>query len=91
MKHRNPIRFGWPLLIWCLALAALTGCSKVTRENYDKLKMGMDYAEVVQLLGDPETCEATMGMKSCTWGKDPKIIKIRLVADKVILFESQGL
>ena len=91
MKHRNPIQFRWPFLILCLVLAGLAGCSKVTRENYDKLKMGMDYAEVVQLLGDPENCEAAMGMKSCTWGKDPKTIKIQLMADKVILFESHGL
>ena len=24
------------------------GCSKLTTENYDKLKMGMDYKEVVE-------------------------------------------
>lgn len=91
MKYRNAIRVRWPLLILCLALVTLMGCSKVTRENYDKLKMGMDFAEVVQLLGDPENCEAALAMKSCIWGKDPKTIKIQLIADKVILFESRGL
>jgi hypothetical protein len=74
-----------------LAALALAGCSKVTQENYDKLKMGMDYAEVVQLLGEPEQCESLIAAKSCTWGKAPKTIAIQLVADKVILFQGQGL
>jgi hypothetical protein len=53
--------------------------------------MGMDYAEVVQLLGEPEKCDSVVGVKSCTWGKVPKTIKIQLVADKVVLFQSEGL
>jgi hypothetical protein len=74
-----------------LAALALAGCSKVTQENYDKLKMGMDYAEVVQILGEPTQCEALIAAKSCVWGKAPKTITIQLVGDKVILFQGQGL
>jgi hypothetical protein len=74
-----------------LAALALAGCSKVTQENYDKLKMGMDYAEVVQLLGEPDQCEAMIAAKSCVWGKAPRTITIQLVADKVVLFQGQGL
>ncbi len=89
MKNlRNPSRLG--LLSLALAIA-LAGCSKVNQQNYDKLKMGMSYAEVVQLLGEPEQCESLVAFKSCTWGKDPKTITIRLVGENVILFESKGL
>ncbi len=77
-----------------LAVAAgvgLLGCGKVNKENYGKLKMGMGYEEVTAILGEPENCDALIAFKSCVWGKDPKTITVRLVADKVILFESQGL
>ena len=91
MNHRNQSQVRLPILILCLAFAGLIGCRKVTKENYDKLKMGMDYTEVIQLLGDPEKCDTVVAVKSCTWGNDPKTITIRLVADKVVLFENQGL
>ena len=81
----------WPLAWLCAALAGLPGCGKVNKENYDKLKMGMGYAAVVEILGEPERCDALLAAKSCVWGKDAKTIKIQLVGDHVILFESQGL
>ncbi len=69
----------------------LAGCGKVNKENYDKLKMGMDYNEAVAILGEPEKCEALLAAKSCTWGKAPKTITIQVVGDKVVLFQSEGL
>jgi len=79
-------------LVAVLALVlGLAACSKVNRQNYDQLKLGMGYAEVVALLGEPAQCDALVGFKSCVWGKGDKTITIRLVSDKVILFESQGL
>ncbi len=83
-----------PQLMPALALAialVLPGCSRLTQENYDKLKIGMPYTEVVQLLGEPEQCESLVGFKSCTWGKEPRTITVRFVADNVILFEGKGL
>lgn len=71
--------------------SGLTACSKVNRENYDKLRMGMDYKEVVQLLGEPERCESLVSAKSCTWGEAPKTITVQLIGDKVILFQGEGL
>lgn len=32
----------------------LIGCSKLNKENYDKLKVGMGYEEVVAILGKPD-------------------------------------
>ncbi|MCK4502930.1 MAG: DUF3862 domain-containing protein, partial [Desulfuromonadales bacterium] len=45
----------------------LSGCNKVTKENYDKIKMGMSYNEVVQLIGTPEGCLEALGISSCAW------------------------
>ena len=78
-------------LFCMLSILAISGCSKVTRENYDKLKVGMEYAEVVQILGEPGSCESLLAAKNCVWGKDPKTISVRLIGDKVILFSSSGL
>ncbi|MGZ8217939.1 DUF3862 domain-containing protein [Methylomagnum sp.] len=71
--------------------SGLAGCSKVNRENYDKLKMGMDYGEVIQILGEPANCDNLITAKSCVWGKAPKTITVQLIGDKVILFQGEGL
>ena len=64
------------------------GCSKVTKESYDKLEMGMEYSEVSALLGNPDSCTESMGAKSCTWGNEAKNIKVNFLADKTMVFSS---
>ncbi len=91
MTQANKTATRFPITIVVLFCIGLLGCSKSNKENYDKLEMGMAYDEVIKLLGDPNQCESLMAVKSCTWGKTPKTIKIRLIADKVVLFESEGL
>ena len=76
------------ILLLCLHL---TGCSNLTQENYDKLKIGMSFQEVERLLGSGPTCDSVMGMKSCTWGTDDKFVKIQFMADKVVLHAAKGL
>jgi hypothetical protein len=80
-------------IIWIaiVAFAALSGCSKVTTENYAKLEMGMEYQQVVALLGDPDHCDSVLMAKNCVWGTPPKTISIQLVSDKVALFQAEGL
>lgn len=78
-------------LLGILLLAILAGCGKLTQENYDQLKMGMSYQEVVTLLGDPERCDSTLGVKSCVWGKEPKTITVRFAGDTTVFFSSEGL
>lgn len=78
-----------------LALAALllaTGCNKLTKQNYDKLKTGMSYAEVTAILGKADSCSETLGVSNCTWGKDEaKRVNIVFLADKATAFSDQGL
>lgn len=81
----------WLAVALLLGILALFGCSKTTRENYEKLKVGMPYDAVVQILGDPDDCRDAMGARSCTWGDDKTQIKIQFIADKVVIFSAKGL
>lgn len=78
-----------------LAVAAfallLAACSRLTVENYDKLRVGMRYDEVKQILGAPEKCSDVLTVKSCTWGDDKRFIQVNFVADQVVLFNSSNL
>jgi hypothetical protein len=67
------------------------GCSKLNRENYDKVKVGMDYEQVIGIIGDPDKCDAALGAKNCVWGDDAKNVTIKFVGDKVVLPSMKGL
>ena len=90
MNHR-------PALIVIIALIAativflLTGCSKLTQENYDKISMGMNFDEVISILGEADACSGTVGVESCTWGGENTHIKINFVGKKVVLYSAKGL
>lgn len=72
-------------------VAALSGCSKLTPENYDKIRMGMRYTEVKAILGEPAHCNDVLAVKACTWGDDKRYINVNFVADQVVLFNSANL
>ena len=80
------------LVICMFSILALSGCSKVSKENYDKIKNGMNYEEVVGILGKPDTCEEPiMKTKSCMWVSSDKQIKIKFAADIVAWRSSEGI
>lgn len=92
MERVKPMinRIGLTLCIF--SILAFTGCSKVNKENYDKIKIGVEYEKVVEILGEPNTCEETiLETKSCTWGSSEKQIEIKFVGDTVIWRSSKGL
>ncbi len=72
------------------AAMLFAGCGKVTSENYDKIKTGMAYEEVIEILGDADKCESGFGAKNCQWGSDEKNITINFLADKVIVYTKEG-
>jgi hypothetical protein len=78
-------------LLLVAALLTLAGCSKVNKENYDKIKVGMDKTEVEAIIGSADSCEEKTLHTNCVWGNDEKNITITLVSDKVTLFSSKGL
>ena len=79
----------------CSGPLLLSACSPVTQENYDKLGMGMKYAEVTEILGEPSECKELMQIKQCRWGETSKeggaSISVNFVGNNVVLFSSSGL
>ena len=73
-----------------LVLLVFMGCSKLSKENYDKIQVGMSYAQVTDIFGKATNCDSFAGMSDCTWGDDKHYIKVKLVADKVMFMHSQG-
>lgn len=69
----------------------LAACGKLTVENYDKLKVGMPYTEVKQLLGTPAHCSDVLGVKSCTWGDETRHITVNFIGDQVVIFTAENI
>ena len=80
------------LAIFLFSVFTMVGCDTVNKENYDKIKIGMSYEEVVGILGNPDTCEdPIVKTKSCMWVSSDKQIKIKFVADIVAWRSSEGI
>ncbi|ATG57841.1 DUF3862 domain-containing protein [Pseudoalteromonas sp. 13-15] len=78
-------------LLIIAATLSLAACSKVTVENYEKIKIGMDKAEVEAVLGSADNCVEKTLHTNCVWGDESKNIEITLVSDKVTLYSKHGL
>ncbi len=80
-----------PITVIIFVSLFIFACSKVTQENYEKIKLGMAYEEVVDILGKAQECDSSIGMTNCRWESNGKYIKIQFIADKVVLFSAKGL
>ena len=78
-------------LILTAALILLSGCSKLTKENYDKIKTGMEYNEVVSLIGKPEGCSEALGLSRCKWKSGGATVKISFISNQVTLVSGKQL
>jgi hypothetical protein len=87
--NRKPFRYF--IIVLLAALLLVAGCSKLTQENYDKITMGMNYDEVISILGEADECSGAVGVEKCTWGGGEKYIKVNFIGKKVVLFSSKGL
>jgi hypothetical protein len=79
------------MIVLMLIGAMLLSCSKLTVENYAKIKTGIGYDEVVSILGKPDSCSEALFVKGCVWGNDQKNISVSFVSDKVILSSSRNI
>ena len=52
-------------LIIMMGVLLLWGCSKLTQENYDKIKPGMTYGQVKAIIGNPDECDSAFAVKKC--------------------------
>ena len=78
-------------LVVMLTVLLIAGCGKLTMENYNKLKMGMSYDEVVKIIGSPDKCSEVMGMRNCQWGDEKKSVNVTFAGDKALVFTCDGL
>ena len=79
------------LIIALSLLAMLTGCSRLTMENYSKIKIGTEYAGVVKILGKPDNCSEALFVRNCIWGNEQKNITVNFAGNNVILFSSENI
>lgn len=77
------------LVVAGLVLAACG--SKVSLENYGKLRTGQSYEDVTQILGDPARCDEILGIRTCVWGDEQRGISVNFVAGQVMLFSAKNL
>jgi len=82
-----PIR----LLALVLLVLVASACSRLTVENYDRLRVGMRYEEVREVLGPPTRCSDLLTVRSCTWGDDTRYVRVSFVADQVVVFHAENL
>jgi len=80
-----------PILLLLSLAVMLAGCSKLTAENYARIKIGMEYSQVVGILGTPDSCSEALFVKSCLWGNDTRNITVNFVADKAMLSGSKNI
>ncbi len=75
----------------CVLCFLLLACSKLTNENYSKIKIGMSFTDVTSLIGNPTSCDDAVGVKSCRWGDDKRNITVNFVGDQVILHAAENI
>lgn len=70
-------------------LLTLAACSKVTAENYDKVKVNMKRDEVHRILGKPDEVSGgdfgPISMSAETWKGSKQTVTITFGGEKVVL------
>ncbi|HMK59814.1 MAG TPA: hypothetical protein VK452_01545 [Dissulfurispiraceae bacterium] len=74
-----------------IILGCLMSCSRLTMDNYNKIKSGMTYEETTRILGTPDKCNDLIGMRNCVWGNEKKSVTVAFVGDKVLLFSANNI
>ncbi len=83
--------FGVLLLGWALLAACTQQTGTVTFESYDKLKLGMQYESVVEIMGPPDHIQPIIGIKQYTWVNGERHIHAKFIAGRAIYYSSKGL
>lgn len=88
----STFRLPSPSRLTLIALAlGLAACSKLTLANYDRVKVGMPYDEVVTLIGEPARCNETLGLRACHWGTEEQGATITFAGGKVMVSSAKNL
>lgn len=86
MKIKKYFLFSLLFILFIFLLA----CSKVTKENYQRLQIGMSYREVVALLGKPIRKAEIIDKVQYTWQDKEKVVKIKFKDERVVSFSKKG-
>jgi len=78
-------------IVTVMIVLIIAGCSKLTMENYNKLKAGMTYNEVVNIIGSPDKCSDVLGMKNCMWGDEKRSATVTFAGDRVLFFSANNI
>jgi len=80
------------LAILAISVVLLCACgSRVSLDNYNKVKTGQSYSEVKAILGEAATCDEMLGIRTCVWGDEKRGINVNFVSDKVLLLSAHNL
>jgi len=74
-----------------LLAVALVACGKVSMENYQRLKVGQSYDEIVAVVGQPARCDELLGVRQCQWGDDDRYIRVGFVAGAALTLSAHNL
>jgi hypothetical protein len=74
-----------------LSLLLISGCSKLNNQNYSKINIGMSFKEVSALIGDPNSCDDSIGIKTCKWGSGKTSVTVNFADDAVALHSAENL
>jgi hypothetical protein len=69
----------------------LTACNSLSVDNYDRLKVGMTYEQVSDVIGKTKSCNEQLGTRTCVWGDEARQIKVVFIANRATLFSHKGL
>lgn len=78
-------------LLIALSLFGLAACNKISIDNYQRLKAGQSFDEVVAIIGQPNKCDETLGVRQCQWGDDKSGISGNFIAGQALIFSARNL
>lgn len=78
-------------LLLALPATLAAACTRLTAENYAKLRIGMRFDEVKAILGAPDRCSDVLGAKSCVWGDETRNVRVNYIGDQTVLFTAENL
>lgn len=78
-------------LFIALTLLGLSACNKISIDNYQRLKAGQSFEEVVAIIGQPSKCDETLGVRQCQWGDDKSGISGNFVGGQALIFSARNL
>ncbi len=79
------------LFILPLMIACSLEPDRVTKENYDRLKLGMSYEQVSDILGLPADISTNFGLKQYTWVEKDRHIHAKFMGDSAVYYSSKNL